>query len=154
MAHRKTNPRTDKFGRWLFWGSVVFAVLGALDAIYLLIFKLTSNNQMCLGSGGCHNVNFSPYSEISGIPVSLFGVLAFLAILFILFMEQRLKIAKENGPLGIFGISLGGIAFSAYLTYLEIYVIKAICPFCVASAILITLVFILAVIRLIKQLLS
>jgi uncharacterized membrane protein len=152
MAHRILQPRTDKPGRVLFWGSVVFSILGALDAIYLLIFKLTGNNQMCLGNGGCHNVNFSPYSEISGIPVSLFGVLAFLAILTILLLEQRLKFVKENGPLGIFGISLGGVAFTAYLTYLEIYVIKAICPFCVVSAILITLIFILAVIRLIKQL--
>jgi uncharacterized membrane protein len=151
MAHRMLQPRTDKLDRVLFWGSVVFSILGALDAIYLLVYKLTGNNQMCLGNGGCHNVNFSPYSEISGIPVSVFGLLAFLAIFAILLFEQRLKVAKENGPLGIFGISLGGLAFTAYLTYLEIYVIKAICPFCVASAILITLIFILAVIRLIKQ---
>ncbi len=152
MAHRIIETRTDKSGLVLFWGSVVLAILGALDALYLLIYKLTGNNQMCLGNGGCHNVNFSPYSEISGIPVSVFGLLAFLAILGILLLEERLTIAKENGPLGIFGISLGGVAFTAYLTYLEIYVIKAICPFCVVSAILITLIFILAIIRLVKQL--
>ena len=106
---------------------------------------------MCLGNGGCHNVNFSPYSEINGIPVSVFGIVAYLAILCILVLEGRVKIAKENGPLAIFGISLGGVAFSAYLTYLEIYVIHAICPFCVASAIAITFIFILAIIRLVKQ---
>jgi len=58
-------------------------------------------------NGGCHNVNFSPYSEINGIPVSVFGICAYLAILCILVLEQRVKIAKENGPLAIFGISLG-----------------------------------------------
>jgi uncharacterized membrane protein len=152
MPRRTVPPRTDTTGRILFWGSVAFAILGTLDAVYLLIFKLTGNNQMCLGNGGCHNVNFSPYSEISGIPVSVFGILAFLAILIILFMEQRLKFAKENGPLVIFGISLAGVAFIAYLTYLEIYVIKSICPFCVAAAVLIFLIFILAVTRLIRQL--
>jgi uncharacterized membrane protein len=151
MAHglKKTPP--DKTSPLLFWGSVVLAVLGALDSIYLLIFKLTGNPLMCLGNGGCHDVNFSPYSEIYGIPVSIFGISAFLAIVCILSLEVRLKIAKENGPLAIFGISLGGLAFTIYLTYLEIYVIHAICPFCVASAILITLIFILATIRLVKQ---
>jgi uncharacterized membrane protein len=106
---------------------------------------------MCLGNGGCHNVNFSPYSEIGGIPVSIFGIFAYLVILLILALEVRVKIAKENGPLAIFGISLCGVAFSVYLTYLEIYVIHAICPFCVVSAIAITFIFILAIIRLIKQ---
>jgi uncharacterized membrane protein len=83
--------------------------------------------------------------------VSVFGLSAYLAILCILFLEGRLKIAKQNGPLAIFGMSLGGVAFSVYLTYLELYVIHAICPFCVASAVIITLIFILAIIRLVKQ---
>jgi uncharacterized membrane protein len=151
MVHRIKKPRTDKTDLALFWGSVVLAILGALDAIYLLIFKLTGSNQMCLGSGGCHDVNFSPYSVIYGIPVSVFGISAFLAVLCILFLEGRIKIVKEYGPLAIFGISLGGVAFSAYLTYLEIYVIHAVCPFCLASAITITFLFILAILRLVKQ---
>ena len=151
MPHRIKKPRTDKTDLVLYWCSVVVTILGALDAIYLLIYKLTGNTHMCLGNGGCHDVNFSSYSEIYGIPVSIFGLSAYLAILCILVLEERMKIAKENGPLAIFGISLGGVVFSAYLTYLEIYVIHAICPFCVASAILIILLFILAIIRLVKQ---
>jgi uncharacterized membrane protein len=150
MAHRLKNPRSDKTDRPLLWGIAILTILGAADALYLL-YKLTGNSQMCLGNGGCHDVNFSPYSVIYGIPVSVFGMSAYLAILCILFLEGRLKIAKENGPLAIFGISLGGVAFTAYLTYLEFYVIHAICPFCVASAFLITLIFILAIIRLVKQ---
>jgi len=122
-----------------------------LDAIYLLVYKLTNFNAMCLGNGGCHNVNFSPYSEIGGIPVSLFGILTYLVITGILLLEPRLEIAKENGALAIFGISMAGVAFSAYLTWLEVYVIHAICPFCVTSAVIITLILILAIIRLIKQ---
>jgi uncharacterized membrane protein len=151
MAHPIRNTHTDKAVLVLYWGTAVLAILGAADALYLFIYKLTGNSQMCLGNGGCHNVNFSPYSEIYGIPVAVFGLSAYLAILCILVLEARLNIAKENGPLAIFGISLGGVAFSAYLTYLEIYIIHAICPFCVASAILITFLFILAIIRLVKQ---
>lgn len=145
------KPAINKNDLVLFWGSVVFAILGLLDALYLLIYKLTGNSRMCLGNGGCHDVNFSPYSEIYGIPISVFGLVAYLAVLCILVLEDRLKIAYEFGPLAIFGISLVGVVFSAYLTYLELYIIHAVCPFCVISAILITLLFILAIIRLVKQ---
>jgi len=151
MAHRINNSPLDKIANALYWSTVIITILGAANALYLLIYKLTGNPHMCLGNGGCHNVNFSPYSEINGIPVSVFGICAYLAILCILVLEARVKIAKEYGPLAIFGISLGGVAFTAYLTYLEIYVIHALCPFCVASAIIITFIFILAIIRLVKQ---
>jgi uncharacterized membrane protein len=151
MANRIKTAPTDKTAPALFWSTAVFTILGAADAIYLLIYKLTGNPYMCLGNGGCHNVNFSPYAEISGIPISVFGIFAYLVILGILVLEARVKIVKENGPLAIFGISLAGVAFSAYLTYLELYVIHAICPFCVASAVLISFIFILAIIRLVKQ---
>jgi len=151
MAHRIKPTHHDKTGPAFYWTSFVLACLGVLDATYLLIYKLTNNNAMCLGNGGCHDVNFSSYSEIGGIPVSVFGMAAFLAIAGILLSEPRLKIARENGPLAIFGISLAGVAFTAYLTWLEIYVIHAICPFCVASAVIIALILILAIIRLVNQ---
>ena len=151
MAHRINTPTPNKTAPLLFWSSVVVTIIGAADSVYLLIYKLTGNPHMCLGNGGCHNVNFSSYSEIRGIPISIFGICAYLAILCILVLEGQVKIAEENGPLAIFGISLGGVAFSIYLTYLEIYIIHAICPFCVISAIAITLLFILAIIRLVKQ---
>jgi len=134
------------------WASIVTAILGGLDAAYLLIYKLTSAQAMCLGSGDCSTVNSSRYSEIfGGIPVSLLGLLAYLAIIAILALETRSRFLKQNGNLLVFGLSLAGVLFSAYLTYVELYVIHAVCPFCVASAILITIIFILAIIRLIRQ---
>lgn len=151
MAHWINPTQTDKTDLVFYWATFVLACLGVLDSIYLLVYKLTGNNEMCLGNGGCHDVNFSPYSEIGGIPVSVFGIAAFLVIAGILLLEQRLEIPKEYGPLAIFGISLAGVAFMSYLTWLEIYVIHAICPFCVAAAVIIALIFILAIIRLIKQ---
>lgn len=132
------------------WSSILLAVLGAADALYLLIYKVSSNDRMCLGSGDCATVNYSPYSEIYGIPVALLGLLAYLLIAGLLLLEPRLALLEENGPLLVFGISLAGVAFSAYLTYIELYVINAVCPFCVISAVVVTLIFILAVIRLAK----
>lgn len=130
------------------------AILGIADAAYLLILKLTSNSAMCLGIGDCATVNASRYSEIYKIPVSLLGIIAYLAILGIHTLEPRLRIFKENGRLLVFGISMVGVFFSAYLTYVELYILHAICPFCVISAVLITIVFILAIFRLVKQPLS
>ena len=133
------------------WASIVTAILGGLDAAYLLIYKLTSTQAMCLGSGECSTVNSSRYSEINGIPVSLLGLLAYLAIIGLHALETRSHFFEQNGNLLVFGLSLIGVLFSVYLTYVELYIIHAVCPFCVASAILIAVIFILAIIRLIRQ---
>lgn len=151
MAHRIKPVRKDKSEPLLKWASFALACLGAADAIYLLVLKFTQLEKLCIGNYGCITVNNSIYSEIYGIPVSLFGILAYVVIAGIILLEPHLKLAKENGPLVIFGISLAGVAFSAYLTWIEFYVIRAACPFCLASAIFITLLFLLAVIRLGKQ---
>ena len=151
MAHPMKSIQKHDYGAILKWTSLLLACLGVLDASYLLIYKLTSNNAMCLGNGGCHDVNFSPYSQIAGIPVSLFGMAAYLLMAVILLLESRLEIAKDDGPLAIFGVSLAGTIFTGYLTWIEIYVIHKLCPFCVASAIIIVMIFILAVVRLVKQ---
>lgn len=129
--------------------SIAFSVIGLLVSIYMTIYKLSSNDAMCLGSGDCSTVNASRYSEIYGIPVALLGVAGFLAILFAHFMEGRASLFKEQGTLMVFGMGLFGFVFSLYLTYLELYVIHAVCPFCVASAVAITIVFIVGIIRLV-----
>ena len=132
------------------WASVILTILGIMDATYLYIYKLSSNDRMCLGSGDCATVNYSRYSEVYGIPVALLGLLAYLIILGISILEIRTTFFKTNANLLIFGISLVGVLFSAYLTYIELFVIFAVCPFCVISAILITLIFILSIIRLMR----
>jgi uncharacterized membrane protein len=135
----------------LYWALMISAITGMAISIYMLIFKFLRIDAMCLGNGGCSTVNASPYSEIYGIPVAAVGFIGYLAIIGTLILENRLSFFKENGPLLEFGMGLAGVVYSAYLTYLELNVIHAICPFCVASAIAITLCFVLALIRLIKQ---
>lgn len=136
----------------LFWISIGLSIIGGLVSIYMTIYKLTSNNAMCLGSGDCSTVNASPYSEVYGIPVALVGVLGYFAILALLLLKNsRLPIIQENGTLAIFGLSLTGFAFTVYLIYLEIFIIKALCPFCVASQITMTILFVVSTLRLIRQ---
>jgi len=138
----------DKF---LVRGSIFLAVIGLLVSIYMTIFKLTSNETMCLGSGGCSTVNTSRYSEVGGIPVALIGVTGYTAILILHFLEKRSGFFNEQGSLLIFGISLTGFLFNLYLIYVETFLIKAYCPFCITSQIAMSLIFIVALIRLIQM---
>ena len=127
---------------------IIFSLLGLTDATYLLIIKFTEIKSLCIPSiGDCWTVNNSVYSEWNGIPISAFGMLAYLSILSILIFGSRLPFLKNNGHIFIFAISLAGFLFSIYLTYLQFAVIKAICPFCILSAITMTTVFTLSTIQ-------
>lgn len=137
--------------KWLYRASIALAIVGLLVSIYMTIYKITSNDSMCLGSGACSTVNASLYSEVNGIPVAVIGILGYLAILTIHFFENRNRFFKQNSTLMIFGLSLTGFLFTVWLIYVEIAFLKALCPFCVTSQAVMTLIFIIAVIRLIKQ---
>jgi uncharacterized membrane protein len=131
--------------------TIALAILGLLVATYMTIYKLTDNDAMCIGSGGCSVVNASRYSEVNGIPVALIGVGGYAAILAILFLERRPGFFQENGSMILFGISLVGFLFTLYLIFVEIVLIKAYCPFCLTSQAVMTIIFILSVTRLIRQ---
>lgn len=130
--------KADKLRIW----SLVIAGIGLLNAVYLIILKYTNNKGMCLqGIGDCWSVNISRYSMVGGIPVAVLGAIGFLAIITLLLLESKGGFLGEQGVLINFGLTLIGVLFSAYLTYLEIAVIRAICPFCVLSAICMVVLF-------------
>jgi len=131
--------------------TIALTVIGLLVSIYMTIYKVTNNESMCIGSSGCSEVNASRYSEVNGIPVALLGVVGYSAILALLFLEQRPGIFQQNGSLMFFGISLMGFLFTLYLIYLEDALIKAYCPFCLTSQAVMSIIFIISVVRLIRQ---
>lgn len=131
--------------------ALLAALVGIGISIYMTIFKLTDNSALCLGNGGCSVVNASRYSAIYGIPLGVFGVVGYAAIALTLWFEKRHPLLQAYGNMLAMGMALAGVLYSAYLTYLEIYVIRAICPFCVASAIAISLAFIFTLIRFIRN---
>lgn len=122
------------------------SVLGLLDSIYLSWLKLTNNTAMCANIGDCDAVNSSVYAEIYGIPIAILGALAYLMIIGVVLFGER--IFGESDGLILFGLSLVGFLYSAYLTYIEVAVIHAICPYCVVSALLISTIFVLSIIDL------
>ena len=135
----------------LLQAAIVLTVIGLLVSIYMTIFKITSNESMCIGSKDCSVVNASRYSEVNGIPVAVLGVIGYAAILAVLVLGQRRGFFQQNGSLLFFGLSLTGFLFTLYLIFVEVALIKAYCPFCIASQTAMTLIFILSVIRLVRQ---
>lgn len=130
----------------------IIAGLGLIDSAYLTIEKITNNKAMCLpGLGDCWTVSNSPYSQIFGIPVASFGFLAYLIFLLLLRNEERFPTWKDTILQATFGIALSGTIYSIYLTYLEIAVIKAVCPFCVISAIVMFILFGCTILRLVQN---
>jgi len=132
--------------------AILAASLGFLNALYLLVIKLTEEPALCIqGIGDCWTVNTSKYSELFGVPISLLGAFAYLAVILILALENRKKFVENYGTLVFFGITLTGTIYSAYLTYLEVWVIHAICPFCIISALLMVILLIISIFRLRKD---
>ncbi len=131
--------------------TIGLSVIGLLVSIYMTIYKVTNNESMCIGSGGCSIVNASRYSEINGIPVALVGVLGYLAILAVFYLETKPGFFQENGTMILFGLTLIGFLFTAWLIFVEVALLKAYCPFCITSQISMSIIFILTVIRVIKQ---
>ncbi|MEW6502589.1 MAG: vitamin K epoxide reductase family protein [Chloroflexota bacterium] len=127
------------------------ALIGLIDSIYLTILKVSNNRSLCIqGVGDCWSVNTSIYSEIFGIPIAVLGMAAYGLVLFLLWIEQRNPWMEKYTDYFLFGVTLIGVIYSAYLTYLEIAVIKAICPFCVISAVAMVILFVYTVKRLVE----
>jgi len=137
--------------KWLYRISMILVVIGLAVSIYMTIYKATSNDALCLGSGDCSTVNASRYSEVYGIPVASVGIAGYLAILLVQWFERRDKFFEKNGPILIFGMALTGFLFTVYLIYVEFAILKALCPFCLTSQAAMTIIFIISIIRLVRQ---
>lgn len=125
--------------RTIIW---ITALVGLLVSGYLAYVKIFDTPIYCTpGLGDCATVNSSSYSELWGIPIAFFGILSYLAILVLIFLGERLRLVKEYRVFIIFGISFFGFLYSLYLTYLEIFVIHAICQWCVLSGLCMTIIF-------------
>jgi uncharacterized membrane protein len=110
----------------------VLAAVGLAVSIYLTSVKLAGALPVCGPLKGCEDVALSPYSEIQGIPVALFG--AGFSVLMLLLALAWWRIGDRRALLASYGLGLFGILFVAYLTYLELFVIHAVCVWCVAYA--------------------
>jgi uncharacterized membrane protein len=139
---------TKLFGDRLRAWSIVLAGVGLLDSLYLTWIKLADQTVVCSNIGDCESVNNSPYSEIAGIPIAALGAGAYLCLLALSYLEIRMPGRRELWLMASFGIALAGTLYSAYLTYIELAVLRAVCPYCVLSAAAITMILIFVILRL------
>ena len=125
--------------------SIVLAIAGTAIAAYLTYMHYRGLHPLCLaGGGGCERVQSSSYARLAGAPVALIGLIGYLAIL------ASLAMHAENARLATVALTLAGFGFSAYLTYHEVATIRAICQWCVGSAVVMTLLAVLSVVRFLR----
>ena len=134
--------------KWLIWSLIMVSFIGFLDASYLTIAHYTGLALRCSVFSGCDQVTTSPYSMILGIPVALLGVFYYLTILLATLFYFDSK--KSSLPRYIAWATCAGLVASIWFVYLQIFVIKAICQYCMISATTSTLLFIFGIIILKK----
>jgi uncharacterized membrane protein len=121
------------------------AALGVGVATYIAIADSGGGAPVCVGgSEGCQTVADSSYSHVLGINIALIGLLGYLLLLGAAI--GRGDLARMGG----FAVALGGFGYSVYLTYIELWVIDAICQWCIASAVLMTILFALNATRMVR----
>ena len=124
--------------------ATVLCAMGALVSGYLLVADFVLGGaELCLTGKACDVVRESRYSSIGGIPVSLLGVLGYAAMA----GAVLLPLGRRTKWSLVFWLSAAAVGFSAYLTYLELFIIEAICSWCVVSAVIAGAVFLLAASR-------
>jgi uncharacterized membrane protein len=122
-------------------GIGALALLGASLSSYLLYVRWAGATLTC-STGGCETVQASSYSTVIGVPVALLGLAAYATIFVCsLFQNEVVRAAA-------FSTALAGVAFAAYLLYVQLAAIDAVCEWCLASDALVTMVAVLTLLRL------
>lgn len=127
----------------------LISLVGLFLATYLTLYKLGYIETLACGTGSCEVVQSSKWSTLFGQPVAMWGVGFYLAML-ALSLAGSFSSLEESRALGI-GLALlsgSGVLFSGWLTYVEIGLVHAICRYCVASACLVLVLFVLSILDL------
>jgi uncharacterized membrane protein len=157
-----SSLQTRPTRQWLRIAGILLTLLGLLVASYMSWAELTNQATSCPGHTengteagpdaiivDCDYVQSSVYAKAFGIPVALLGLGGYLAILAAWLLEDRVPFLEEYGHLLVFGLALFGFLFTLYLTYAELFIMYTVCTWCLTSAALMTLVFIVATARVI-----
>jgi uncharacterized membrane protein len=122
--------------------ALLLATAGAGISAYLAVLNLQGETGVCVAVHGCATVQNSRYGKIAGIPVSVPGV-AVYATLILAAIGWRVDFRGRAPELAFVGFlcGLAGVLMSAYLTYVEAFVLDAWCIYCIASAILLVALF-------------
>jgi uncharacterized membrane protein len=128
--------------------AALLSLLGLFLSAYLYLYKIGRIGTLACGAGGCETVQQSPWSQFAGVEVSLIGLAGYAGLLLISLAALQPGVSHQRWPTTLLLVLAGlGVAFTAYLTYLELFVIHAICRWCVGSAAIIVAIFVVAVLE-------
>lgn len=124
---------------------VLLALVGLLVATYLWLYKIGVLGELKCGTGSCEYVQTSLYAELFGVPVAFIGVVGYV-VLFVVGLagvQPGLQADRRIATL-LAVLATMGFAFTLYLTAIELFVLHAICRWCVGSAVIMTAIWALA----------
>ena len=127
---------------------VLTAAIGLAIAAYLLVTRLAGGLPACGAYGGCEVVALSEYSTFLGLPVALYGVVYSTVELGLALAWWRS--GDRRALLAAYGLGVLGVIAIAYLTYLELVVIEAVCLWCTAYALAVVVTLVLATVAVIR----
>jgi uncharacterized membrane protein len=138
---------------WIRGLTILLAIAGLGVSAYLMWgYTVPGASLSCGESSGCEAVKNSQYASLFGVPMPVGGLLIYSVLLALAIFQNHNQISARGWSpfvaLAAFGISLAGVLYSAYLTYIELYVIYAVCRWCVASAAIMVAIFLLSIFNL------
>lgn len=123
----------------------VLALVGLFVALYLWFYKIGVIGNLQCGSGSCEYVQTSPYGTLLGVPVAFYGVVGYAVLFGVALVGLRPGFLAHPGPTRVLAVlATGGVLFTLYLVYVELFVIQAICRWCMVSAAIITAIAVVA----------
>ncbi|HEY6156839.1 MAG TPA: vitamin K epoxide reductase family protein [Gemmatimonadales bacterium] len=124
---------------------VLLALVGLLVATYLWLYKVGVLGQLQCGTGSCEYVQASRYAELFGVPVALYGVAGYATLLVLGLAGLQPRFAADRRVSVLLALlATVGFGFSLYLSAIELFVLHAICRWCVASAVIMTVTWLLS----------
>ena len=125
------------------------ALAGFFVALYLFLYKIGKIGNLSCSIGSCETVNLSKWSVMMGAPIAAWGVAFYVGLFVLAFVSLQDRYFDSLGISKLLALVTGfGVLFSAWLTYLELFVIHAICQWCVTSAIIVSIAFIVSLLDL------
>jgi uncharacterized membrane protein len=147
-----TIGKAFSFPAWADWLIPVLIVIGIGVASYLSYVETQSVEAFCGLVGDCNTVQQSRYAKLLDIlPVGVFGLLGYLGLLATWLARKYLPRFEKPAAIGYFSMAFFAVIFSLYLTYLEPFVIKAVCIWCLTSATIVTLLLLLGIPPVLRQ---
>ncbi len=124
----------------------LLALVGICIALYLYLYKIGIIGHLQCGTGSCEYVQTSRYGALLGVPVAFFGVIGYALILGVAIAGLQPAHLDRRWPTVTLGLlAVGGFLFTLYLTAIELFVLHAICRWCVGSAVVMTAITAVAV---------